>query len=68
MTALEKLRAAPPDVREAALALMDELTAPMRPREIERALCGAGMTRSKARPIVMALKHLPIVAIGAGKP
>jgi hypothetical protein len=68
MTALEKLRAAPPEVREAALALMDELTAPMHPREIERALCRAGMTRSKARPIVKVLKHLPIVAIGAGKP
>ncbi len=68
MTALDKLRAAPPEVREAALALMDELSAPMHPREIERALCRAGMSRSKARPIVNVLKHLPIVAIGAGKP
>lgn len=67
MTALDKLRAAPPEVREAALALMDELSAPMHPREIERALCRAGFSRSKARPIVNVLKHLPIVAIGAGK-
>lgn len=67
MTALDKLRAAPPDVREAALALMDELAVPMHAREIERALCRAGFTRSKARPIVNVLKHLPIVAIGAGK-
>lgn len=68
MSALDKLRAAPPEVREAALALMDELSAPMHPREIERALCRAGFSRSKARPIVNVLKHLPIVAIGAGKP
>lgn len=68
MTALEKLRAAPPEVREAVLEIMDEITAPMHPREIERALCRAGFTRSKARPIVNVLKHLPIVAIGAGKP
>ena len=68
MTALDKLRAASPEVRETALALMDELSAPMHPREIERALQRSGMSRSKARPIVNALKHLPIVAIGAGKP
>lgn len=68
MTALEKLREASPEVREAALAMMDELTAPMHPREIERALCRAGFSRSKARPIVKVLKHLPIVAIGAGQP
>jgi len=68
MTALEKLKAAPPEVREATLALMDELSAPMTPREIERALCRAGMSRSRARPIVKVLKHLPIVAIGAARP
>jgi hypothetical protein len=68
MTPQDKLRAAPPEVRDLALALMDELSAPMHPREIERALCRSGFTRSKARPIVNALKHLPIVAIGAGEP
>ena len=68
MTALEKLDAASPEVREIVLALMDELSEPMHPREIERALCRAGMSRSKARPIVNVLKHLPIVAIGAGQP
>ena len=67
MTALEKLRAASPEARDLALALMDELTAPMHPREIERALQRSGMSRSKARPIVNALKHLPIVAIGVGQ-
>jgi hypothetical protein len=68
MTRLEKLEAASPEVRAALLELLDELSAPMHPREIERALCSSGMSRSKARPIVNVLKHLPIVAIGAGKP
>jgi hypothetical protein len=68
VTAQGKLRAASPEVRDLALALMDDLSAPMHPREIERALCRNGFTRSKARPIVNALKRLPIVAIGAGTP
>jgi hypothetical protein len=68
MTSLEKLKAAWPEVRTAVLELLDELSAPMHPREIERALCRSGMTRSKARPLVNVLKHLPIIAIGAGKP
>jgi DNA-binding IclR family transcriptional regulator len=68
MIALEKLEAASPQVRAAVLELLDQLSAPMHPSEIERALCRAGMSRSKARPIVNVLKQLPIVAIGAGKP
>lgn len=68
MNAVEKLQAAPPPVRELALALLDEPSAPMHPRELERALCRAGFTRSKARPIVNVLKHLPVIAIGTGQP
>lgn len=64
MTALDKLRAASPEVRELALSLMDELSSPMDARAIEKALCRAGFSRSKARPVVLALKRLPIVAIG----
>jgi hypothetical protein len=67
MTALDRLRAASPEARDLALALMDELSAPMHPRDIERALRQSGFSRSKARPIVNALKRLPIVAIGAGE-
>lgn len=55
-------------VRQRVLELLDEMSAPMHPREIERALCRAGFTRSQARPIVNALKVLPIIAIGAGLP
>lgn len=68
MTPHERLAAALPVVRELVLELLDELSAPMHPREIERALCSAGFTRSKARPVVNVLKHLPVIAIGAGEP
>jgi len=68
MTVQEQLEAATPEVRAVALALLDSVSAPMHPREIERALCQNGFTRSKARPIVSVLKRLPIIAIGAGRP
>lgn len=69
MTNIEKLLAeAKPEVRAVALKLLDEISAPMHPREIERTLCRNGFTRSAAKPIVIALKNLPIVAIGGGKP
>jgi hypothetical protein len=55
-------------VRQRVLELLDEMSAPMHPREIERALCRAGFTRSEARPIGKVLKHLPVIAIGGGLP
>jgi hypothetical protein len=66
MTAQERLKAAPPEVRRAVLELLDEISAPMTAREIEQALCRSGFPRSKARPIVNILKRLPIIAIGDG--
>lgn len=68
MTGLEKLRAASPEVRSVVLTLLDELSKPMSPRELEKALCRSGMSRSVARPVVNVLKHLPVVLIGAGQP
>ncbi len=67
MTPRQRLEAAPPEVREHVLALLDEMSAPLHPRVMERLLCQAGFTRSEARPIVSALKHLPIIVIGDGK-
>ena len=67
-SAMDKLRAAAPEVRMAVLEILDEMSQPMHPREIEKASCRNGFTRSEARPIVNVLKHLPIVAIGAGNP
>lgn len=43
------------------------MSAPMTARQIERALQdGGGMTRAERRKVVLALKRLPIVAIGGG--
>jgi len=64
----DRLQAEPHRVRQRVLELLDEMSAPMHPREIERALQRAGFTRSQARPIVKALKVLPIIAIGGGQP
>ena len=64
----DKLESESHRVRTRVLELLDEMSAPMHPREIERALCRAGYTRSQARPLVKVLKALPIVAIGAGYP
>ena len=63
-----RLMAEPYQVRRRVIELLDEMSAPMHPREIERALQAAGYTRSQARPIVNVLKKLPIIAIGAGLP
>ena len=64
----DRLQAEPYQVRRRVLELLDEMSAPMHPREIERALTSGGYTRSEARPIVKVLKTLPIIAIGAGTP
>lgn len=66
LSAGDKLQGAPHHVRRYVLELLDQMSAPMHPREIERALCRAGFTRAEARPIVNALKRLPIIAIGGG--
>lgn len=63
MTALEKLRALPPIVRAPALELLDELTSPLSPREIDRALQNVGYSRGEARRVTKVLKTLSIVAL-----
>jgi hypothetical protein len=69
MSAGDRLMAAPHNVRRHVLDLLDQMTAPMHPREIERALAATGeFPRSERRKIVLVLKRLPIVAIGAGQP
>ncbi len=65
----DRLQAEPHRVRQRVLELLDEMSAPMHPREIEDALLTAGgFTRSERRRIVQVLKRLPIIAIGAGLP
>lgn len=63
MNALDKLSTAPPDVRVAALALLDEVSAPLNARELDRAFQNEGFSRSEARRLTLALKHLYVVAL-----
>lgn len=69
LSAGDKLMGAPHHVRRQVLDLLDQMTAPMHPREIERALQASGeFSRAERRKIVMVLKRLPVIAIGAGQP
>lgn len=62
-----RLMAEPHNVRRRVIEVLDELSAPMTARQIDKALLVAGgWTRSERRRIVKALKVLPIVAIGGG--
>lgn len=63
MTALDKLRAASPEVRELTLALLDEISRPMTVREIDHAFAMAGIPRSDRRPMIRALKPITIIAV-----
>lgn len=67
LSAGDRLQAAPHRVRREVLALLDEISAPLTARQIESALQDVGgMTRAERRKVVLALKRLPIVAIGGG--
>lgn len=63
MSALANLIAAPADVRTAALALLDELSAPLEPRQLERALQNGGLTRTQARRAMHALRTVHVIAL-----
>jgi hypothetical protein len=63
MTKFDQIRATPRPIRDAALALVDELTAPVSPRAIDRALQDQGFTRSEARRVTLVLKKFHIVAL-----
>ena len=61
---IDLIEHADPEVREAALALVDELTRPMDVRDMEQALVQF-YTRKKAREIVQALKFFDVVMLRA---
>ena len=63
MSKLAAIVAAPPEVRAAALALLDEVSAPLNARELDRAFQNEGFSRSEARRMTLALKHLHVVAL-----
>lgn len=61
-----RLEGQPPEVRRLVLELLDEMTSPLHPSEIEAALFEAGFSRGERRRMVQVLKRLPIIAIGGG--
>ncbi len=63
MSGLASLITAPAAVRAATLALLDELSAPLAPRALERALQDGGLTRTQARRAMHALRDVHVVAL-----
>lgn len=63
MTATEVLQAASPEVRHAALLLLDEVSAPLTERELAAAFRGAGHGRLAARRMARALRTVDIIAV-----
>lgn len=63
MTAQDRLKAASPEVRHLVLELLDELSAPMAPRALDRAFQDEGFSRSQARKMTLALKYFYVVAL-----
>ena len=63
MSSLDNLRVASPEVREAALVLLDEISAPMNARELDRAFQNEGFSRAQARRMTLALKHIFVIAL-----
>ena len=61
----DRLLAEPFQVRRRVLELLDEMSAPLSPREIEKALTLSGYTRREAKALTLSLKKLPIIAIGS---
>ena len=51
-------------VRMRVLELLDEMSEPMDPRSIEKALRRSGLSRGQSRKIVRALKPVTIIAVG----
>ncbi len=60
---LEALNRADPAVRTAALELLDQISRPLAPREIERALRDAGHSKSWSCHIASCLRDLNLIAI-----
>jgi hypothetical protein len=55
--------AASPEVRAAALALLDEISEPLHPHAIERRFQDGGLTRGQARKAKHALSAVNVIAL-----
>jgi hypothetical protein len=63
MTLPHAITGASPDVRDAALALLDEISAPLTQRQIQKALEKAGHSRLRSRRMAKALEPLHLIAL-----
>ncbi|WP_174297530.1 hypothetical protein [Sphingomonas bacterium] len=63
MTALDALKAAPPEVRAAALAVLDEVSSPLTERQLAGAFRANGIGLLEAKRMARALRKLDIIAV-----
>jgi hypothetical protein len=63
MNAIEALQAAPAEVRALALALLDQVCAPLTDRQVAAAFRGQGIGRLEALRTARALRKLDLIAI-----
>ena len=61
--ALDALKAAPPEVRAAALAVLDQVSAPLIERQIAGAFRASGIGLLDAKRMARALRKLDIIAV-----
>jgi hypothetical protein len=63
MNAFDALHAAPAEVREAALDLLDAVSAPLTERQLVTALRQSGLGVLEARQVARSLRKLDIIAV-----
>ena len=68
MKALDALKAAPPEVRAAALAVLDQVSAPLTERQLARAFRAHGGGLLDAKRMARALRKLDIIAVAPRGP
>ena len=68
MKALDALKAAPPEVRAAALAVLDQVSAPLTERQLASAFRAQGIGLLDAKRMARALRKLNIIAVAPRGP
>jgi len=68
MKALDALKTAPPEVRAAALAVLDQVSAPLTERQLASAFRANGVGLLNAKRMARALRKLAIIAVAPRAP
>ena len=68
MKALNALKNAPPEVRAAALAVLDQVSAPLTERQLAGAFRAHGLGLLDAKRMARALRKLDIIAVTPRSP